>query len=214
MSELSKDSYVPAKFNEIQDKDVNFQMSPVSIKSSNRIDSDDVDLEYITNTTKDRHSNIILLGSFASIASLTVLWAHIGIRQLDFNSNSMLYLIGTIASVFSLMYSFRTMKHFLKFRIAQKNKISFDIEVLPSEDKKASKKQAKNLEMKIFAVDTEASFLTIFIYNTMFISVCVLCTFLLFSRMRPILNYILTVTMGCLTIMIHSKAKKSQYCNE
>jgi len=143
----------------------------------------------------------------ALIVSAVPVWLFWRIHLIDVYSSLILFVIVTSISTYLLALAYRNTKFTLKHKIAVKREeaVTRDLSKKLSEDKKMSKKEKDEriLWKKNEVADFEATTLSIFYNNALFLTIVIISSFYLLPSFTPPVNYTLSIgaTAGLLALL-------------
>lgn len=143
----------------------------------------------------------------ALIVSAVPIWLFWRIHLIDVYSSLILFVVVTAIATYLLALAYRNTKFTLKHKIAVKREeaVTRDLSKKLSEDKKMSKKEKDEriLWKKNEVADFEATTLSIFYNNALFLTVVIIASFYILPSFTPPVNYSISVgvTSGLLALL-------------
>lgn len=142
----------------------------------------------------------------ALIVSAVPIWLFWRIHLIDIYSSLILFAVITSISTYLLALAYRNTKFTLKHKIAVKREeaVTRDLSKKLAEDKKMSKKEKDEriLWKKNEVADFEATTLSIFYNNALFLTIVIIASFYILASFSPPVNYALSIgtTAGLLAL--------------
>ena len=143
----------------------------------------------------------------ALIVSAVPIWLFWRIHLIEIYSSLILFVVVTSIATYLLALAYKNTKFTLKHKIAVKREeaVTRDLSKKLSEDKKMSKKEKDEriLWKKNEVADFEATTLSIFYNNAMFLTIVIISSFYLLPSFTPPVNYTISigVTSGLLALL-------------
>ncbi|RZC38455.1 TRAP-gamma domain containing protein [Asbolus verrucosus] len=143
----------------------------------------------------------------ALIVSAVPIWLFWRIHLIEIYSSLILFVVVTSIATYLLALAYKNTKFTLKHKIAVKREeaVTRDLSKKLSEDKKMSKKEKDEriLWKKNEVADFEATTLSIFYNNALFLTIVIICSFYLLPTFTPPVNYTVSIgaTAGLLALL-------------
>lgn len=143
----------------------------------------------------------------ALIVSAVPIWLFWRIHLIDVYSSLVLFVVVTSIATYLLALAYKNTKFTLKHKIAVKREeaVTRDLSKKLSEDKKMSKKEKDEriLWKKNEVADFEATTLSIFYNNALFLTIVIISSFYLLPSFTPPVNYTISIgaTAGLLALL-------------
>ncbi|EFA11879.1 translocon-associated protein subunit gamma [Tribolium castaneum] len=143
----------------------------------------------------------------ALIVSAVPIWLFWRIHLIDIYSSLVLFVVVTSIATYLLALAYKNTKFTLKHKIAVKREeaVTRDLSKKLSEDKKMSKKEKDEriLWKKNEVADFEATTLSIFYNNALFLTIVIISSFYLLPSFTPPVNYTVSIgaTAGLLALL-------------
>ncbi|KAJ3639615.1 hypothetical protein Zmor_002965 [Zophobas morio] len=143
----------------------------------------------------------------ALIVSAVPIWLFWRIHLIEIYSSLILFVVVTSIATYLLALAYKNTKFTLKHKIAVKREeaVTRDLSKKLSEDKKMSKKEKDEriLWKKNEVADFEATTLSIFYNNALFLTIVIISSFYLLPSFTPPVNYTISigVTSGLLALL-------------
>ncbi|CAH1378341.1 hypothetical protein MTP99_019688 [Tenebrio molitor] len=143
----------------------------------------------------------------ALIVSAVPIWLFWRIHLIEIYSSLILFVVVTSIATYLLALAYKNTKFTLKHKIAVKREeaVTRDLSKKLSEDKKMSKKEKDEriLWKKNEVADFEATTLSIFYNNALFLTIVIISSFYLLPSFTPPVNYTVSigVTAGLLALL-------------
>lgn len=151
-------------------------------------------------------SSALFYGNALTVSAIPI-WLFWRIHMIDVYASLVLFAVITSISTYLLAVAYRNTKFALKHKIAVKREdaVARDLSKKLAEDKKMSKKEKDEriLWKKNEVADFEATTLSIFYNNALFLAITIVLSFYVLRSFTPSVNYTLSigVTSGLLALL-------------
>ncbi|KAK6747499.1 hypothetical protein RB195_000605 [Necator americanus] len=147
----------------------------------------------------------------AVVISLAPLYLFYGVHQMEVAESWIVWIISAVASAYFLSMACKNQKRLLKHQIVMKRGSAVDREINQkyANDKKMStkEKEERALFRKNEVADSEATYLSIFFTNVLFLSIMLFLAFFLLANLTPIFNSLLSIIGAAGLVAFLSTAK-------
>ncbi|WKY05853.1 hypothetical protein Q1695_006231 [Nippostrongylus brasiliensis] len=147
----------------------------------------------------------------AVVVSLAPLYLFYGVHQMEVSESWIVWIISAVASIYFLSMACKNQKRLLKHQIVMKRGSAVDREINQkyANDKKMStkEKEERALFRKNEVADSEATYLSIFFTNVLFLSIMLFLAFFLLANLTPIFNSLLSIIGSAGLVAFLSTAK-------
>jgi len=170
---------------------------------------DDILLEDLGRKVSFKSSALFLLN--AALVSAIPIWLFSKILLLDVHESAILYAVISLLTTYLVFFSYKNCKFYFKHEFAQRSEDAIRKEVNANSKLSRKEKDDLILSKKNEVADYEATNYSIFHNNLFFLVLMVFASMLLFKRLSPSLNYVLSsvISSGMVALFSTSSQKKS-----
>lgn len=169
--------------------------SPKKATKSSQLSREEEQLLKESSRNVSTKSSALFYGN-AAIAAAVPIWLFWRIHSMEPLNFAVYYVVGTIVAAALISYAYINVKFVLKHKVAQKREEAVSREVsLKLADKKYNKKDKDDKVLwKVNEVaEFEATTLSIFYNNSLFLLLLLITSFFVFKNVTPVFNYIFSM---------------------
>jgi len=172
-------------------------------------EQDDILLEDLGRKVSFKSSAVFLF--YSAVVSSIPIWLFSQILHLDLQDSAILYGVIAVLTVYLVFFSYKNCKFYFKHEFAQKREEAIRRDVNANSKLTRKEKDDLILSKKNEVADYEATNYSIFYNNLIFLSLIVFTSCLLFKRLTPSLNYILSslISSALIALLSTGSAKKA-----
>lgn len=169
---------------------------------------DDLLLEDLSRKVSFKSSAVFLF--YAALVSTIPIWLFSQILHLDLQESAVLYGVVTLVTVYAVFFSYKNCKFYFKHEFAQKREEAIRKEVNANNKLTRKEKDDLILSKKNEVADYEATNYSICYNNVIYLTVIVLTSYVIFRRLSPSINYILSSTISAGLIALLSTGSQQK----
>ncbi|CAI4227115.1 unnamed protein product [Auanema sp. JU1783] len=147
----------------------------------------------------------------AAVISVAPIYLFYGVHQMEISDSWIVWIISAVASVYLLTMACKNQKRLLKDSIMTKRSVAVDREINQryGNDKKMStkEKEERALYRKNEVADSEATYLSIFFTNVLFLAILLFLAFFLLANLAPLFNSLFSIVGAAGLVAFLSTAK-------